>query len=83
MTLRFYLQHTNSIVIHIGTTYGEGWLYSGEAQSLLKTVAETFLNREVSEMYIHDGREEDKKLNCCELKAGIAVIIKGKENGSI
>ena len=83
MTLRFYLQHTNDIVIHIGTTRGEGWLYSGEAQSLLKIVAEDFLKREVAEMYIHDGREEDKKLNCCELKAGIAVIIKGKENGSI
>lgn len=26
MTLSYYLQHTSDIVIHIGTTYGEGWL---------------------------------------------------------
>jgi hypothetical protein len=34
-------------------------------------------------MYIHEGREEDKRLNVCELKPGIAVIIRGKENGDI
>ena len=83
MTLGFYLRHTNDIVIHIGTQGGAGWLYSGEAQSLRQNVAENFLNRKVVEMYIHEGREEDKKLNCCELKAGIAVIVSGKENCSI
>lgn len=83
MTLGYYLQHTKGIVIHIGTTYGTCWLYSGEAQNLLKNVKEDFLNREVAEMYIHEGREEDKRLNVCELKPGIAVLIRGKENGDI
>lgn len=82
MTLNTFLQHVCGITIHVGTCNGECWLYSDTAQNLRTAVAEDFKNREIVEIYPHDGREKSGK-NCCELKAGLAVIIDGNENGNI
>jgi hypothetical protein len=69
-----------SVPYTIGTVYGQGWIvyYDGEHQV---KVPEELIDRPVTNIYRREGREE--MADCCELKAGLAIIVEGTENGEI
>lgn len=69
-------------VLHIGTEHGNCWLFSDCTKNLFTSeYMETFMDREVVNMYAHNGREKGR--NCVELLPGIAIIVAGYESGSI
>lgn len=69
-----------SVPYTIGTIGGQGWIvyYDGEHQV---KVPEELIDRPVTNIYRREGREE--MADCCELKAGLAIIVEGTENGEI
>lgn len=84
MTLKSFLEVLAvRMPFTVGTEDGEGWLvyYDGEHET---EIPEHLLNRPVTSIYPRDGRERTVvcgRVTCCELKAGLAIVIEGKENG--
>ncbi len=64
--------------IHIGTKHGSGWLFTGTAAQL-EGVLPAVLERNVVNLYSHEGREACS--TCRALRPGTAIIVEGDENG--
>lgn len=69
-----------SIPYTIGTVCGQGWIvyYDGSHKA---EVPKKFMDRPVTNIYQRECRES--VAGCCELKAGLAIIVEGMENGDI
>lgn len=72
----------HGVYVRIGTQDGQGWILYDTSQKLYRSkdsFVVSLLEREVINMYPGDYREALP--TCCELKAGLAIIIEGFENG--
>ena len=81
MTLKSFLEVLAvSMPFTVGTIEGEGWIvyYDGEHKI---DVPDYLADRPITNIYPREGREREK--TCCELKAGLAIVVEGYENGSI
>lgn len=69
----------------VGTIEGQGWIvyYDGEHKI---EVPDSLADRPITNIYPREGRERTVVCGvetCCELKAGLAIVVEGCENGSI
>ncbi len=69
-----------SIPYTIGTVCGQGWIVYYDGSHKVE-VPKEFMNRSVTNIYQREYREG--VAGCCELKAGLAIIVEGTENGEI
>lgn len=73
--------------VHIGTELGQGWRYSDTIAELVDDRSDEwfdFLNREVSQVFLHHGRAAGRDVYgnpVHELKEGIGIIVTGSEDG--
>lgn len=82
MTLRKLLEVMGvATFLHIGTEHGEGWCYSDTVTNLTDYLLDDWKDREITQMYPHEGREGSRY--CKALKPGIAVVVTGCEIGNI
>lgn len=63
----------------IGTENGEGWLFYYDGNNHIE-IPDKYLNSTITHIYPREYREKSRW--CCELKAGLAIVIEGKENGT-
>ncbi len=86
MTLRKFLEAlAASMPFTVGTIKGQGWIvyYDGEHKI---EVPDDLADRPITNIYPREGREKTVVRGvetCCELKAGLAIVVEGYENGSI
>lgn len=81
MTLREFLKVlSNSISYTIGAKDGYGWLVYYDGEHVIE-VPDDLADRPVTLIYQRERREKER--TCCELKAGLAIVVEGCENGSI
>lgn len=81
MTLRKFLEVLAvGMPFTVGTIEGQGWIayYDGEHG---RSVPDWIADRPITNIYPREGREKER--TCCELKAGLAIVVEGCENGSI
>ncbi len=81
MTLKSFLEVLAvSMPFTVGTIEGQGWIvyYDGEHKI---EIPDNLSDRPVTNIYPREGRERER--TCCELKAGLAIIVEGSENGNI
>lgn len=79
MTLKDLIDvYGSGCYLHVGTESGEGWYWTGRTIHADEALSNWFA-RKVINIYDHEGRKGS--ISCCELKAGIAVIVEGSENG--
>ena len=69
-----------SIPYTIGTVCGQGWIVYYDGSHKVE-VPKEFMDRPVTNIYQREYREG--VAGCCELKAGLAIIAEGMENGDI
>lgn len=62
----------------VGTENGSGWVFYYDGKNKVN-IPEYFSERQIESIYPREARE--KMPTCCELKAGLAIIIEGYENG--
>lgn len=62
----------------VGAWEGQAWLtyYDGKNPVL---IPDQYLEREIIRIYSRERRPETRY--CCELKAGLGILIEGSENG--
>lgn len=70
-----------STFLHIGTEHGECWSYSDTTPNLIDNLPDDWKDREIVEMYPHEGREGSRY--CKAMEPGISVIVEGREDGII
>lgn len=86
MTLRKFLEVLAvSMPFTVGTIGGQGWVvyYDGEHKI---EIPDALADREITNIYPREGRERTVVRGvetCCELKAGLGIVIEGCENGNI
>lgn len=79
MTLKDLIDvYGSGCYLHVGTENGSGWYWTGKTIHADDEL-HNWLGREVINIYDHAGREQSG--SCCELKPGLAVIVKGHEHG--
>lgn len=81
MTLKEFLNVlATGMPYTVGTEYEEGWIayYDGKKEA---EIPENFIDRPIVNIYPREYREKDH--NCCELKAGLGIILVGHENGTL
>jgi len=79
MTLKSFLEALAiSMPFTVGTVDGQGWIvyHDGEHE---REVPNWIADRPITNIYSRDYREQER--TCCELKAGLAIIVGGYENG--
>ena len=82
MTLRKLLEVMGAgAFLHIGAERGRGWCFSDTVTNLTDYLPDDWKDREIVQMYPHEGREGSRY--CRELKPGIAVVVEGYGNGVI
>lgn len=81
MTLRNFLEVLAvSMPFTVGTIDGQGWVVYHDGEHKWE-VPDWITDRLIINIYSRDYREQ--KRTCCELKAGLAIIVEGSENGNI
>ncbi len=86
MTLKSFLEVLAvSMPFTVGTVEGEGWIvyYDGEHKI---DVPDYLADRPITNIYPREERQRTFVCGvetCCELKAGLAIVVEGYENGSI
>ena len=86
MTLKEFLEYlAESIPFTVGTKDGERWVvyHDGEHE---RAVPDWIADRQIVNIYPMEGREKTSVHGvgaCRALKAGLAVIVEGSEDGSI
>ena len=81
MTLRKFLEVLAvSMPFTVGTIDGQGWIVYYDDEHEIE-VPDDLADRPITNIYPREGREKER--TCCELKAGLAIVVEGCENGSI
>ena len=62
----------------VGTESGTGWVFYYDGKNKID-IPEYFSDRQIELIYPREARE--KMYTCCELKAGLAIIVEGFEDG--
>lgn len=81
MTLREFLKALSvSMPYTVGAENGQRWLvyYDGEHRI---EVPDDLADRPITFIYHRERREKER--TCCGLKAGLAILVEGCENGCI
>lgn len=84
MTLKDLMNVTGSgVYLRVATEHGNGWLFHDILINLdiNSCLNDSYADREVINIYDVERREGSHR--CCELQAGIAVIVEGDECGGI
>lgn len=66
-------------IVHIGTTRGTGWCFTGTCEEAQNKLA-GWANRKIDWLYFHEGRTAQPGY-CCELKPGFGIRVEGYESG--
>ena len=82
-TLRQIIENTGACTyVRVGTFYGQRWIVHGTALNLCnRKDIDWLLDRPIYSLYLGEAREANDR--CCELKAGIAILVMGEEDGEI
>ena len=83
-TLRQIIENTGSCTyVRVGTSSGQRWIVYDTAYNLCRREdIDWLLDRPIYSLY-YVGAREAVKGGCCELKAGIAILVIGEEDGEI
>jgi hypothetical protein len=61
-------------VVHIAADYSNGWAFTGTVARAADEMSD-WAEREILELYQHDGREAGPY--CCKLDPGLAIVVEG------
>ena len=65
-------------ILHIAADQSNGWAFTGPAAQATVDMND-WAEREIVELYQHEGREESSY--CCKLEPGLAVVVEGYGTG--
>lgn len=82
-TLRQIIENTGSCTyVRVSTLAGQRWIVHDTAYNLCnRGDIDWLLDRPIYSLYLGEAQEAND--HCCELKAGLAILVIGEEDGEI